>query len=169
MLSTVIRLNVALKRAASEGVSILDSDKTSNGAKDYTALCYEILRLDGVEDPERPIASGVSVRAAEKGESALDAPEGMEKPFEPEVKEVTFTAEAPAANEIYVVGDFNDWKVNDESRLALGENGCWQKRLGLPHGRYRYKFVVDGEWKTDEKNQDLEPNEFGTFNSVMKI
>ena len=46
MLQTVIRLNVTLKRAVSEGVSIIDFDKTSNGAKDYAALSDEILRLD---------------------------------------------------------------------------------------------------------------------------
>jgi 1,4-alpha-glucan branching enzyme len=82
---------------------------------------------------------------------------------------VTFTVEAPAANEICVVGDFNGWKVSEESRLARVETGRWEKRLRLPHGRYRYKFVIDGEWKTDAKNQEREGNEFGTFNSVMRI
>lgn len=67
MFQTVIRPNVALKRAVSEGVSVIDFDKTSNGAKDYTALCYETLRLDGVKDPEKPIASSMSVQVPENG------------------------------------------------------------------------------------------------------
>jgi len=169
MFQTVIRLNVTLKRAVSEGVSIIDFDKTSNGARDYTALCHELLRLEGVEHLERPVASSVSVQAAREEESVLLAQERMEKSFAPDLETVTFTVEAPAANEIYVVGDFNDWKMNDESRLARCENGYWEKRLGLPHGRYRYKFVVDGEWKTDSRNQECEGNEFGTLNSVMSI
>ena len=169
MFQTVIRLNVALKRAVSEGVSIIDFDKASNGAKDYTALCHEILKLDGVEHPERPVASMVSVQAAREQDSVMPTQEGLEKSFAPDFKEVTFAVEAPAANEIYVAGDFNDWKIGDESRLVRRENGCWEKRLGLPHGRYRYKFVVDGEWTTDAKNQEREGNEFGTFNSVMRI
>ena len=169
MFQTVIRLNVALKRAVSEGVSIIDFDKTSNGAKDYTALCYETLRLDGVKDPKKPIASSRSVQVPEKRESVSSPQEEIEKSFEPDIKEVTFALESSAAKDIYVAGDFNDWKINDESRLALGENGCWEKRVPLPHGRYRYKFVVDGEWTIDSKNQAREINTFGSFDSVMEI
>ena len=169
MFRTVIRLNVALKRAVSEGVSIIDFDKTSNGAKDYTALCYETLRLDGVKHPEKPIASSISVQVPEKRESVSSPQEEIEKSFEPDIKEVTFALESSAAKDIYVAGDFNDWKINDESRLALGEDGCWEKRVTLPHGRYRYKFVVDGEWTIDSKNQAREINTFGSFDSVMEI
>ncbi len=169
MFQTVIRLNVALKRAVSEGVSIIDFDKTSNGAKDYTALCYETLRLDGVKHPEKPVASSISVQVPEKRESVLSAQEVIEKSYEPDIMEVTFAMESPAAKDIYIAGDFNDWKINDESRLVPGENGCWEKRVTLPHGRYRYKFVVDGEWTVDSKNQAREINAFGSFDSVMEI
>ena len=169
MFQTVIRLNVALKRAVSEGVSIIDFDKTSNGAKDYTAVCYETLRLDGVKHPEKRIASSISVQGPEKRESVSSPQEEIEKSFEPDIKEVTFALESSAAKDIYVAGDFNDWKINDESRLALGEDGCWEKRVTLPHGRYRYKFVVDGEWTIDSKNQAREINTFGSFDSVMEI
>jgi chromosome partitioning protein len=169
MFQTVIRLNVALKRAVSEGVSIIDFDKTSSGAKDYTSLCYETLRLDGVRDPKKPIAKSMSVQVPEKRESVLFTQEEIEKSFEPDIKEVTFVMEASAAKDIYVAGDFNDWKINDESRLARGENGYWEKRVRLPHGRYRYKFVVDGEWTEDSKNQAREINAFGSFDSVMEI
>jgi len=169
MFQTVIRLNVALKRAVSEGVSIVDFDKMSNGAKDYTALCYETLRLDGVKNPEKPIASSISVRVPEDRESVLSAQEAIEKTYEPDIKEVTFAMESSAAKDIYIAGDFNDWQINDESRLARGESGCWEKQMKLPHGRYRYKFVVDGEWMIDSKNQVSETNEFGSFDSVMEI
>jgi chromosome partitioning protein len=160
MLQAVIRLNVTLKRAASEGVSILDFDGGSNGAKDYTALSYEILKLDGVEHPDRPIASSVSVRVPD---------EEMEQLSQPDVEEVTFRMESPGANDIYILGDFNDWEINDKYRLARHEDGCWQKRIDLPHGRYRYKFVVDGEWTLDSNNHEREKNEFGTFDSVLKV
>jgi len=166
---TVIRPNVALKRAVSEGISIIDFDKTSNGAKDYTGLCYETLRLDGVQHPEKPIASSMSVQAPEKKESVLYPREEIKKSFELDIDEVSFAMESSTAKDIYVAGDFNDWKINDESRLARGENGYWEKRLRLPHGRYRYKFIVDGEWMVDSKNQAREINAFGSFDSVMEI
>jgi chromosome partitioning protein len=169
MFRTIVRLNVALKRAVSEGVSVIDFDKTSNGAKDYTALCYETLRLDGVEDPEKPIVLSMSARVPEKRESVLSAQEEVEKPFELDKKEVTFAMESSVAKDIFIAGDFNGWEMNDGSRLVRGENGCWEKRVKLPHGRYRYKFVVDGEWTIDSKNQEREINAFGSFDSVMEI
>jgi chromosome partitioning protein len=169
LLQTVIRLNVTLKRAVSEGVSVIDFDNTSNGAKDYTALSGEILRLDDSEDAEKPIASFVPLPVPKKRESVLSTREEVEDSFEPDRKEVTFTIEAPAAKDIYIVGDFYDWKIDDESRFGRRENGCWEKRMGLPQGRYRYKFLVDGEWTLDSQNPELEPNVFGTFDSIMKI
>jgi chromosome partitioning protein len=169
MFRTVIRLNVALKRAVSEGVSIIDFDKTSNGAKDYNALCYETLRLDGVKDPKKPVVSSMAVQVPEKRESVLVPQEEIEKSFELDIKEVTFALESSAGKDIYVAGDFNDWKINNESRLARGENGCWEKRVRLAQGRYRYKFVVDGEWMVDSRNQAREINAFGSFDSVMEI
>jgi chromosome partitioning protein len=169
MFRAVIRLNVALKRAVSEGVSIIDFDKTSNGAKDYTALSGEILSLNAVEDEEKTIASFVPIQDVEKRESVLPSQEMVEKSSERDIKEVAFTIEAPAAKDIYIVGDFNDWKMNDESRLGQYENGCWEKRMELARGRYRYQFLVDGKWTVDSKNPDLEANPFGTFDSIMKI
>jgi len=169
MFQTVIRLNVALKRAVSEGVSIIDFDKTSSGAKDYTALCYETLRLDGVKNPKKPIASSMSVQVSEKPEIVSSTQVGVERSFKADIEEVTFAMESSAAKDIYIAGDFNDWQINDESRLVRGENGFWEKRVSLPHGRYRYKFVVDGEWTVDSKNQAREINPFGSFDSVMEI
>ena len=169
MLQTVIRHNVALKRAVSEGVSIIDFDKTSTGAKDYTALSHEILRLDGVKDVEVAIASPVSVQIIEERQTALSTQDQSEKAFEPEAKEVTFTIEAPTAKDVYVVGHFNDWKISDESRLARREDGSWGKRVALLPGIYRYQFIIDGEWTLDSNNQERERNLFGTFDSVIKI
>jgi 5'-AMP-activated protein kinase regulatory beta subunit len=160
MLPDVIRLNVTLKRAASEGISVIDLDRTSNGAKDYTVVSYEILRLDGVEHPERPIVPSVSAQPPE---------DVMEQFARPDVETVTFTMEAPTANDVYILGDFNDWKIDDLNRLARYGDGRWEKRMELPHGRYRYKFVVDGEWTLDSNNEESERNEFGTFDSVLKI
>lgn len=90
----------------------------------------------------------------------------IEQPVPPER---LFTLEAPQAKEIYIVGDFNHWKINDDSRLARLENGKWEKRIALSPGRYKYKFVVDGEWTTDASNTEKEQNPFGTFDSVLSI
>jgi 1,4-alpha-glucan branching enzyme len=87
----------------------------------------------------------------------------------PDAKEVAFVIEAPTAEDIHVVGDFNDWEVSDKSKLARRENGYWEKLMELQPGRYRYKFVVDGEWTLDARNEERERNEFGTFDSVAEV
>ena len=169
LLQTIIRLNVALKRAVSEGVSILDFDERSNGAKDYTALSEEIIGFDSIKNAEESIVSFVSVQGPEGLKNGLPTPKEAEKSIEPDLKEVALTIEAPAAKNIYVVGDFNEWEIGDGSRLTCRENGIWEKRLRLPHGRYRYKFLVDSEWMLDRKNPEREGNAFGTFDSVLEI
>ncbi|WP_211618630.1 M28 family peptidase [Pseudidiomarina aestuarii] len=50
-------------------------------------------------------------------------------------------------NEVYVVGDFNNWDMFGIP-LKRGEGG-WEARIKLPQGRYLYKFIVDGRWIAD--------------------
>ena len=169
MLRTVIRHNVALKRAVSEGVSIMDFDTTSTGAKDYDALSEEIVRLDGAREAEAPIASSVPGRMLEEWHAVWSGTGRTEEAGRPDAKEVAFVIEAPAAEDIHVVGDFNGWEVSDESKLARRENGYWEKLVKLEPGRYRYKFVVDGEWTLDARNQACERNDFGTFDSITEV
>ncbi len=169
MLKSVIRPNVALKQAISDGVSIIEFSKTSNGAQDYSALSLEILNLENSEDAERPIAPLVSFQSPEAWEGPSTVHAEVEKPLESEMKEVIFHIEAPAAKDVRLAGDFNGWEINNEGMLSSRENGRWEKRVVLPPGRYRYKFFVDGEWMADSTNPEQEPNVFGTFDSVLSI
>jgi len=148
MLTTFIRVNIALRKAAGAGVSVIQFDKESNGAIDYMDLGREILRFDGAAEFDKALAEVEAAVAA---------------------REATFAINAPNAKDIYVVGDFNHWKINDESRLARANDGKWIKTLGLQPGRYKYKFVVDGEWLLDSENQEREPNTFGTFDSIKTL
>ena len=85
-------------------------------------------------------------------------------------KEITFAINAPNAKDIFLVGDFNHWKINDSSRLSRTAEGRWEKRIQLaPGNKYKYKYVVDGEWTIDSDNKNLEQNSFGTFDSVIKL
>ncbi len=168
MLRTIIRLNVSLKRAVSKGVSIMDFDNASHGAEDYLALSREILDLDSAVESEEPLGSFASFQVPEKCEDFFPHTDG-ENLLEPDLKEVTFTIEAPTAKDVHIAGMFNQWRINNESRLGRGSNGCWEKRMALPRGRYPYKFVVDGEWVPDAKNPRTEQNSFGTFDSILEV
>lgn len=169
MLQTVIRMNVALKKAAAKGVPVVVFDKESNGALDYTALAEELLRAEGAIEFEKALAT-VADNTVPAGE-ILTPPRQtiVESVPAPRNRLTSFTIDAPQAKDIYVVGDFNHWKITEENRLSKNSDGRWEKKLDIPPGRYRYKFVVDGEWTLDSRNEEREQNTFGTFDSVIKI
>lgn len=83
-------------------------------------------------------------------------------------RRVTMKLEAPKAKKVILVGDFNKWdaKVHPMKRI---KGGVWEKIVMLPAGRHEYKFLVDGHWWTDPKNEQTCYNCFGTQNSVIVI
>jgi 1,4-alpha-glucan branching enzyme len=83
-------------------------------------------------------------------------------------RRVKLTFEAPEAKEVILMGDFNDWNAKRHP-MKKNKDGVWEKRVMLPPGRYEYKFLVDGQWWTDPKNEETCYNCFGTENSVMVI
>ena len=63
-------------------------------------------------------------------------------------KRVQFVFETDDALEVAVSGDFNGWDPK-KHRLKNEGQGVWKRTMMLPPGKYEYKFVVDGKWKTD--------------------
>ncbi len=181
LLGTVIRMNVTLKKAASKGIPVTQFDNESNGAIDYTALAKELSKIDELEETgkvkdEAAQKAILAITRASPETKALpqDLPVQEETPHLIETveslsREVSFAIDAPEAKDIYLVGDFNEWKLGDGNRLSKGENGKWEKRMGLSPGRYKYKFVVDGEWVLDRSNNEREANSFGTFDSILHL
>ena len=45
----------------------------------------------------------------------------------------------------------------------------FQALLPLAPGRYRYRYVVDGDWRSDPHNTYVESNPFGELNSVVEV
>ncbi|MBN1913051.1 MAG: glycoside hydrolase family 13, partial [Candidatus Omnitrophica bacterium] len=70
--------------------------------------------------------------------------------------------------EVYLVGDFNNWTMDENSRMRRQENG-WMKTMDLNAGRYRYRFVVDGKWVEDSNNPHKEDNPFGEVDSLLEL
>ena len=79
-----------------------------------------------------------------------------------------FFLEAADAREVILMGDFNNWNPKKHP-MQRDENGMWNKVVMLPPGDYEYKFLVDGQWREDPMNDQLCPNCFGTYNSVIKL
>jgi 1,4-alpha-glucan branching enzyme len=80
----------------------------------------------------------------------------------------TFSLEAPEAKEVFLMGDFNDWNPGKHP-MRKDENGIWKKQVMLSPGNYEYKFLVDGQWKEDPRNNRRCPNRFGSYNSVIRL
>ena len=69
--------------------------------------------------------------------------------------------------EVYLAGDFNEW--NPRSHRMNRREGFFQRRLKLSPGAHEYKFIVDGEWRTDPAAAEQRPNNFGSMNSVIRV
>ena len=83
-------------------------------------------------------------------------------------QKVTFVFESTEAGEVLLSGDFNNWSPKAHPMKNDG-NGRWKRTLKIPQGRYEYKFLADGQWKMDPRNDQICPNHFGTYNSVLNL
>lgn len=152
MFSTIVHVNVKLKEAQNEGKNILTHDKYCRGAKDYYSLAREIITQE--KTPQ------VMVTLEKKMKEIL-------KVRLPKFTEVVFSVLAPEAKEVYVAGDFNDWKLDEHSRMHQ-DNGTWFRKVKLGFGQHHYRFVIDGKWTEDPNNPNKETNPYGDMDSLIE-
>ncbi len=83
---------------------------------------------------------------------------------------VQFVIVAPAASEVSLVGDFNDWNPSATPMELVADNRVWTVTIPLNSGRYRYAFLVDGDtWLSDPSAPPVRDDEFGRPGSVVTI
>ena len=61
---------------------------------------------------------------------------------------IYFRLDAPEAEHVTVVGDFNAWD-QEKHPLRRDANGVWACHMPLPPGQYAYCFMVDGTCQPD--------------------
>ncbi|MBU1344357.1 MAG: glycogen-binding domain-containing protein [Proteobacteria bacterium] len=83
-------------------------------------------------------------------------------------KRIEFSLHAPHANEVLLMGDFNQWDGKKHYMKKVGQ-GAWEKALMLTPGTYEYKFIVDGSWQEDPANRQNRLNPFGTYNNLLNV
>ena len=81
---------------------------------------------------------------------------------------VNFEIRELPGKEIFIAGEFNDWKLVKKLEDKNGD-GVYRCRLMLFPGVYQYKFGVDDMWRVDPGNPNFQPNEFGSLNSVLVV
>lgn len=84
------------------------------------------------------------------------------------LKEIVFYIFAPRAKEVYVAGDFNDWILNDNSRMRR-DGGRWVAKINLKPGKYHYQFFIDGGWVEDPNNPVKELDQHGKMSSLIEL
>lgn len=87
-------------------------------------------------------------------------------PLEP----VQFVLVAPSAHSVAVVGDFNNWGMNDAALVATNHQGVWSVTAPVPAGVHRYAFVVNGkEWVADPSAPRSAGDDFGLPSSALVV
>ena len=83
---------------------------------------------------------------------------------------VVFAFVAPAASNVSLVGEFNDWDTGATPLSLVDSRGVWSVTLPLRPGRYLYMFVVDGtRWAPDPAAPVAPDDGFGVPNSVVTV
>ncbi len=85
------------------------------------------------------------------------------------MQKIKFTYEPPISGErnVFLTGDFNDW--NSSALKMSYKNGVFQLDLLLESGKYQYKFIVDGNWISDQKAKYFVDDGFGGNNSQVVV
>ena len=81
---------------------------------------------------------------------------------------VPFAFRAPAARQVCVAGDFNNW---DPAAMPMHKNpnGMWYLNVTLKPGRHQYRFVADGVWQDDPAAQQRVANTLGGENCLKIV
>ena len=157
---TIIRYSVKLAEAASHGVPIADYCNHCVGFDDYQALAAEVLHQEAAVSTRQrvPVEANTTDARADDQYAGRPAPAVTSEG-------VMFSIEAPDADRVQLAGDFNNWSLDGSEMEATG--GVWRKVVKLPPGRYRYRYVVDGQWQNDPLNAAVEPSPYGGLDSVL--
>jgi 1,4-alpha-glucan branching enzyme len=79
-------------------------------------------------------------------------------------RRVIFSLESPKADEVILMGDFNQWHP-----MKKDNNGVWKKTTMLFPGKYEYRFLVDNRWENDPGNNQTCLNRFGSKNNFIVV
>jgi len=78
-----------------------------------------------------------------------------------------FTFFRPNAENVFLSGDFNDWREG-ELAMSYEGDGNWRARMRLPGGEFKFRYCADGVWYTDFAAFGVEPGQFG-LDSVVRV
>jgi 1,4-alpha-glucan branching enzyme len=86
----------------------------------------------------------------------------------PNLRAVTFICNAPQAQSVSLVGDFNHWNPSTH-RLKQQPDLAWHGTVELKHGHHRYAFLVDGVLTLDPRAQGITRNDQNERVSLIPV
>jgi hypothetical protein len=83
---------------------------------------------------------------------------------------VRFVYENKAAENVRIVGDFNNWSRSGMSMKRVQGTDYWTVEIPLEEGIYRYVFLVDNnEWTPDPLSEIKTHDNFGNESSLLLL
>ena len=73
---------------------------------------------------------------------------------------------ADGAREVFIAGDFTQWKPVRMRRRAGGQFTAY---FQVAPGKHEYKFLLERQWVADPDNSEWAVNPYGTMNSVVVV
>ena len=83
-------------------------------------------------------------------------------------KPINFLCIAPEAQEVCVIGDFNEWN-GDSHSMNRQFDGSWGTQIDLHHGHHRYQFLIDGKPSLDPSANGVVRNEQNERVSLIAV
>ncbi len=117
-------------------------------------------------------ASGISIFEYKKYSRGSQDYKQLADEVEDVLKEAIiakFSLRGERFNNVYLTGEFNNWKQDEDYKLKKTNSGIWEINVPLKKGKYRYKFIADGNWINDPANSFQENDTFGGKNSIITI
>ncbi len=84
-------------------------------------------------------------------------------------KKIEFQLAAAPGSRVSVVGAFNGWDPSANVMKDTPASGHYKTAIAFPQGKHEYKFVVDGDWRTDPNCPESVSNCHGTANSLICV
>jgi len=84
------------------------------------------------------------------------------------LRAVSFICNAPQAQAVSLVGDFNQWNAATHP-MKQQPDKAWFLAVELKHGHHRYAFLVDGQLTLDPKAQGITRNDKNERVSLIPV
>jgi 1,4-alpha-glucan branching enzyme len=92
----------------------------------------------------------------------------MNSPYHKNLRPVNFICNAPQAQSVSLVGDFNQWNPMSHHMKQMPDRS-WLLMVELKHGHHRYAFLVDGTLTLDPRAQGITRNDKGERVSLVPV